>query len=141
VSEKRIGLRVVGTARSPSPTVTTGSSPKRSAIAKPPATELIGPHGTPAATMRSNHSSAPRVDSALIRIGRSSSRFVVRSALRAKRGSSASSGRPSTWQSLRNCPSLAAATMRSLSAVGNGSYGTTLGCALPMRCGTTPPAT
>ena len=116
-----MGLRVVGTARSPSPTLTIGSSPKRSAMAKPPATELIGPHGTPASTRRSNHSSAPLAESASMRIGRSSSRCSVRSALRRNRGSSASSGRPSTTTSLRNRPSLAAATMRSLSAVGSGS--------------------
>ena len=51
-----------------------------------------------------------------------------------------SSGTPSTSHSLRNWPSFAAATMRSLSLVGKGSYGNTLGCALPIRNGTTPPA-
>ena len=70
-----IGCRAVGTARSPSPTSTTGSSPNCSAIANPPSIVLIGPHGTPASTSRSNHSSAPRVASRSTRSGRSSSRL------------------------------------------------------------------
>ena len=69
------------------------------------------------------------------------SRFRLRSSLLAKRGSSGKSGRPRTSQSLRNCPSLVAMTMRSRSAVGSKSYGNRLGCAFSMRVGTTPPAT
>ena len=56
VPENRIGCRVVGSARSPSPTSTTGSSPNRSAAANPSSMVLIGPHGTPASSSRSNHS-------------------------------------------------------------------------------------
>jgi hypothetical protein len=51
----------VGTARSPWPAATTGSSPNRSARAKPSSIVLIGPHGTPAATSASNHSVASPV--------------------------------------------------------------------------------
>ena len=47
VAENVIGCRAIGTARSPSPTSTTGSSPNCSAIANPPSIVLIGPHGTP----------------------------------------------------------------------------------------------
>ena len=85
---------------------------------------------------RSNHSTAVRVASRSTSNGRSSPRFAVRSALRAKRGSSATSAMPSTSQRRRNWPSLPAVTIRSSSAVGNGSYGNTLGCALPIRYGT-----
>ena len=116
-----IGCRAIGTARSPSPTVTTGSSANCSAMANPPSIVLIGPHGTPAATSRSNHSSALRVASRSTRIGFSSARFTVRSRLRANRGSSATSGTSRTSHSLRNRRSLAAAMIRSRSAVGSGS--------------------
>ena len=50
VRENVTGCRAIGTARSPSPTSTTGSSPNCSAIANPPSIVLIGPHGTPAST-------------------------------------------------------------------------------------------
>ena len=53
--------------------------------------------------------------------GRSSSRLAVRSSLRANRGSSASSGTPSTSTSLRNWPLLPAVMISSPSAHGSGS--------------------
>ena len=89
----------------------------------------------------SNHSIAVRSLSRSTSSGRSSSRWAVRSSLRAKRGSSASSGAPSTSTSRRNWVSLPAVTIRSPSAHGSGSYGNRLGWLLPIRNGTTPPAT
>ena len=51
------------------------------------------------------------------------------------------SGMPSTAARRRNWPSLPAITISSPSPVGSGSYGNRDRCALPIRCGTTPPAT
>ena len=135
-----IGLRIEPTARSPSPVVTTGSSPRRPASSTPSRIELIGPHGTPARLSAMNRSSADHCRSRSTSSGCSSSRWSVRSALRRKRGSSASSSTPSTPQSARNWRSLAAAITTSRSPVGIVWYGYTLGWALPMRCGTTPAA-
>ena len=141
VAEKVIGLRTEGTAAAPSPTVTTGSRPISSAKATPWSIVLIGPHGTPAPMISRNQSIFGRVRSRSTSSGRSWSRLAVRSSLRAKRGSSGSSGRPSTSHSRRNCPSLPAVTISSPSAQGSGSYGNRLGWLLPIRNGTTPPAT
>ena len=65
--------------------------------------------------------SSVRVASRSTSSGRSSSRLAVRSSLRAKRGSSASSGTPSTSTSLRNWPLLPAVMISSPSAHGSGS--------------------
>src|SRR5262249_12995048 len=107
----------------------------------PASTVLIGPHGTPAALSAVNQSAAGRVVSRAASSGRSCSRLPVRAWLVANRGASATAGTPSTSHNLRNCPSLAAATIRSRSAVGSGSYGYTLGWELPIRNGIPPPAT
>jgi len=92
-----------------------------SAKAKPPSTVLMGPHGTPTPMIASNHSMAVRVLSRSTSSGRSSSRLTVRSSLRANRGSSASSGTPSTSTSLRNWALLPAVMIRSWSLQGIGS--------------------
>ena len=116
-----IGCRTVGLAPSPSPAVTTGSSPMSRAKATPASTVLMGPAGTPAAVRSRNHSAAVRVPSRCASRGRSSCRLAVRPSLVANRGSSASSGAPITSHSLRNWVSLPAVTIRSLSAAGSGS--------------------
>ena len=107
----------------------------------PSATLLIGAQGTPAAISASYHSWRVRPASAATSSGRSSARLAVRSWFRRNRGSATSSSTPSTLHSRANWPSLPAMTISSPSAVGSGSYGKRLGCALPMRCGTAPPAT
>ena len=140
VAENASGCRIVGIPASPSPAMTTGCRPISSAKAMPASTVLMGPHGTPAATSSRNHSAAGRSLSRSTSSGRSSSRLAVRSPVFANRGSSASSGAPSTSHSLRNWTSLPAVTMRSPAPVGSGSYGNRLGWELPMRNGTTPPA-
>ncbi len=65
----------------------------------------------------------------------------MRPSLWANLGSPASSGAPISWHSRANWVSLPAVTMSSPSPVGRGSYGNRLGCALPIRYGTTPPVT
>ena len=136
-----IGCLTVGIAASPWPAVTTGSSPMSRAKATPASTVLMGPAGTPAAISSSNHSAAVRAPRYCASSGRSSARLAVRPSLVANRGSSASSGAPITSHSRRNCASLPAVTISSLSAAGSGSYGVRLGWELPIRNGTTPPVT
>src|SRR5436309_15328191 len=58
VNENEIGWRIIGTASSPLPTSTTGSSPIPRANVTPHSTLLIGPHGTPAALNMRNQSFA-----------------------------------------------------------------------------------
>ena len=132
---------MVGTAAAPAPAATTGSRPTSAANWTPASTPLIGPHGTPAEISSRNHCAALRRARQAASSGRSSSRFAVRSPVRAKRASSARSGTPSTAHSLRNCASLPAVTIRSPSPVGSGSYGNRLGWEFPIRNGVSPPAT
>ena len=82
---------------------------------------LIGPQATPAPVSSRNHSILGRVRSRSTSSGRSCSRLAVRSSLRANRGSSGRSGRPSTWASLRNWMSLPAVMISSPSEQGSGS--------------------
>ena len=92
--------------------------------------------------MSRNQSIFERVRSRSTSSGRSSSRLAVRSSLRGNRGSSDQlRAAPSTSHSRRNCPSLPAVMISSPSAHGSGSYGNRLGWLLPIRKGTTPPAT
>src|SRR5699024_5010635 len=67
--------------------------------------------------------------------------WATRSALLAKRGSAASSGRPSASASRPKSLSLAAATASGRSAVASTSYGAMLGWVLPIACGTAPVTT
>ena len=81
-------------ARSPSPTSTTGSSPNRSAIAKPPSMVLIGPHGTPAVdeqlepldARRGSRSRSTRSGPQLVAVGRCGRRCARSAGRRRPRG-------------------------------------------------------
>src|SRR5271165_2426967 len=70
-----MGWRTDGTAASPCPTLTIGSSPTSVANATPASIVLIGPQGTPAAISSRNHSILVRVRSRSTRSSRSWSRF------------------------------------------------------------------
>lgn len=99
---------------------------------------LTGPAGTPAASRRVDQWSAPAVPSRRVRMSRSSVRWATRSALVRKRSSRARPGSPTRSESAANCRSLPTAMAIGRSAAGKVSYGAMLGCALPIRLGTTP---
>ena len=127
--------------RSPVPVSTAGARPIDSASWTPCSIELMGAHGMPASVSRANHSCASLWDSASMSSGSSSLRCELRGTARAKRSSSSHSGRPTVFASIANWRSLPHAMMRSPSFLGMGWYGYRLGCSLPIRCGTAPPAT
>ena len=114
-----IGCRAIGTARSPSPTCDDRLQPELLGH-REPAVDRVDRPARHARRRRAARTTRRRPASPAARRGSacSSARFTVRSRLRANRGSSATSGMPSTSHSLRNSRSLAAATIRSRSAVG-----------------------
>ena len=100
-------------------------------------TELILALGTPAGMSSSSHSSTVRSRKTASRIGSSTSRFSLRAAMVAKRGSSFRSGRPATSQSRSQNFCFAAATTNQPSLAWKFWNGTIDGCAeLAMRGGT-----
>src|SRR3954465_12743575 len=98
----------------------------------------MGPHDTPAAANDSVQCTTDAERKIVSSNGARIARFATRPALVAKRPSRATPGWPATSHSLRNCTSLAAATITYPSAHSNTCDGVTLGCTPPFRFETTP---
>ena len=102
------------------------------------ATSATGAAGTPASVNRPASTPCRSSRSASSRIAQSSSRWRPDPGSCAKRGSSTSSGRPTTAQIDANRRSLPPAIISSPSRVGNTWYGATIGNRVPWPCGTVP---
>src|SRR6516162_8259767 len=110
----------------------------RCSLSHTSATDLMRPAGMPAPSNCLIHSAAARVPRISFSKGTSVSRFWTRLASASKRGSVASSGRPSAAQHLVHRELFATPSTRNASAARKTSYGTIEGCALPRRAGRAP---
>src|SRR5215470_2478667 len=110
----------------------------RCSLSHTSATDLMRPAGMPAPSNCLIHSAAARVPRISFSKGTSVARFWTRLASASKRGSVASSGRPSAAQHLVHRELFATPSTRNASAARKTSYGTIEGCALPRRAGRDP---